>query len=256
TVLSDAARTAIGDEEATTALQCVFSGSGGASDYELLGHRIEGVRRTSGKTLTVSFWAIAATGTPKVAIVLTQAFGSGGSPSGSVATAAQIVTLSTSWARYQATFTMPTVIGKTFGTTAGTDYVELQLFLSNVAGALGQQAGTITFWGQQVEFGYFATPFEKQEFRYDFTNCQRFYQTGAAFLGVYEAAGGGQLAAYVPFAVPMRAAPTVTITSQVLSNMSSVAPLQQTSTGFLISGVATAAANTSYNVGWTATADI
>ncbi len=69
--LADADRTAIGDEAARYALQCVGTGTAGAGDYIIADqHDIEGVQRLSGKTVTVSFSAKATAGTPKVGLSL------------------------------------------------------------------------------------------------------------------------------------------------------------------------------------------
>jgi hypothetical protein len=59
----------------------------------VLRQRIEDVRTFANQTITVSFWAKAGSGTPKVAVELTQNFGSGGSPSSAVNNYAGQVTL-------------------------------------------------------------------------------------------------------------------------------------------------------------------
>lgn len=216
--LSDAARTAIGDEEAAYGLQYVFSGGSAAGDIDLLHQQIEGVRRTAGKTVTVSFWAIAAAGTPKVGIGLQQVFGTGGSPSALVVIAAQTVTLSTTWTRYSLTFAVPSVAGKTFGTTLGTDYLEVDFWLSSgstfnaQSGSIGVQAATVTLFGRQLEIGSYATPLEKQDIRYDLANCQRFYQIVPASARATAAGGGQSIASAVNWPT-MRAAPTTTLNS-------------------------------------------
>jgi hypothetical protein len=76
---TDADKAAIGDEAAVNYLQNSFTGNAGASASNYIEQRIEGVRRLSGKTVTVSFWAVG-TG-PKLGVNMYQLFGSGGSPS-------------------------------------------------------------------------------------------------------------------------------------------------------------------------------
>ena len=57
TPTTDADRAAIGDESAAWILTHNVAGGSGATNGCLFGHGIEGVRRLSGKTVTVSFWA-------------------------------------------------------------------------------------------------------------------------------------------------------------------------------------------------------
>ena len=92
-----------------------FTGNAGAGAFNAVTQQIEDVRRLAGKTVTVSFWAVAGAGTPKLGVSLNQIFGTGGSPSAYVPTAGQAVTLTTSLARYALTFTLPSVAGKTLG---------------------------------------------------------------------------------------------------------------------------------------------
>jgi hypothetical protein len=135
------------------------------SAITLLGQRIESVRTFAGQTITVSFYAKAASGTPKVAVELSQNFGTGGSPSAAVNTYAGSVTLTTSFARYSVSVAVPSISGKTLG-TANDDQLRLSLWTSAGTdfnartGSLGIQTNTISFWGVQVEYGSVATPFQ------------------------------------------------------------------------------------------------
>lgn len=261
--LADAARTAIGDEEAAFALQYVFSGGSAAGDYDLLFQRIESVRRTAGKTVTVSFWAAAVSGTPKVGVALQQVFGTGGSPSATVQIAAQTVTLSTTWTRYSVTFAVPTIVGKTLGTTAGTDFLEADLWLSSgatfntVSGSIGVQAATISFFGRQLEIGGYATPLEKLDIRNDLANCQRFYQVGQLAGAAYAVAA---TAAYIsqPFPVQMRGAPMMAVVTNNGANTGALtwAPLSPAGVGITLLGTVTATGTYTLNVNYTATADL
>ena len=70
----------IGDEAATYYLLNTFTGSAAASAYNFMSQSIEGVRRLSGKTVTVSFWAIASLAGMKLGVNLLQYFGGGGAP--------------------------------------------------------------------------------------------------------------------------------------------------------------------------------
>lgn len=142
---------------------------------------IEGVRTFAGQTVTVSFWAKAASGTPKIAAELRQDFGSGGSASSAVNTYAGQATVSTSWARYSVTVAVPSISGKVIG-TSNTDALILQLWLSGGSnynsrtGSIGNQNNTFSIWGVQVEAGSGATPFEFESFGDTLRKCQRYYE--------------------------------------------------------------------------------
>ena len=156
--------------------------SGQSTGYSILVQKIENARTFANQTVTVSFWAKAGTGTPQVAVNFFRNYGTGGSPSASEYTnTATKVTLSTSWARYTATLAIPTVSGKTFGTTANTSSLGLYLFTSdNVtsgSNSLGVQNATIDFWGVQVEAGSVATAFQTATgtIQGELAACQRYY---------------------------------------------------------------------------------
>ena len=148
--------------EGKTYLQGITASQSAAGDYAIFDQKIEDVRNFAGQTVTVSFWAKAATGTPKIAIEIGQAFGTGGSTS--VFTAGGAVTLSTSWARYSVSVAVPSISGKTI-TTGNDSLFELLLWVSagtsfaSRASSIGIQNGTFSIWGVQLEAGSVATPF-------------------------------------------------------------------------------------------------
>lgn len=163
-------------QEPTNFAQVAVSGQSAAGDYALLEQRIEDVRTFAGQTLTVSFWAKATSGTPKVSVELIQVFGGGGSsPVNNYVTQ---VTLSTSWTRYQASVTLPSISGKTIGTN---NAVWLGLWcsagstLNSRTNSLGTQSATFQFWGVQIEAGSVATPFERRPQQVELALCQRYY---------------------------------------------------------------------------------
>jgi hypothetical protein len=139
------------------------SGGGyGIGSYQ----KIEDVRVLAGQTATLSFWAKADS-----AITITpyynQLFGSGGS--GTVGNAIGTVTLSTSWARYSLTFSMPSMSGKTIGTNSFTEIY--------VTRYIGSAAVVIDLWGVQLEAGPVATPFQTStgNIQAELAACQRYY---------------------------------------------------------------------------------
>ena len=193
----------------------VTSGQTAAGALSALQQRIENVRTASGETVTLSFWARAGTGTPKVAVEIEQYFGSGGSPSSIVQTYAGQVTLSTTWTRYSVTVALPSVAGKVIG-TANDDYVGVNLFtsagssLNSRTGSLGIQSATIDFWGVQLEQGSVATPFEHKDYGQELRECQRYYfrLTGQNVYCTGVGASGTAVQGFLYHPVPMRSTPT------------------------------------------------
>lgn len=269
--LADADRTAIGDENAEFTLQSVVGGTAGAGDFAIADiQRIEAVQRLSGKTVLVSFWAKANTGTPKVGVEMSQSFGTGGSPSSAVTgIGSQAITLSTTWTRYTTTaIAVPSASGKTFGTTVNTDYTQLSFWQSSGstnnsrAGGIGVQSYTFSIWGVQLEVvpsvATIATPLEKPDPRYEFANCQRFYQVGG---GTFGSTGttAATLFGFVSLPVVMRATPTVVGTNSGSSNVTSPNVVQSGVNGpgaVVATGTCTASGAYLLSATFTASADL
>ena len=142
----------------------------GSSTDWYFGQRIEDVRTFAGQTATFSFWAKADT-TRTIAVGYNQNFGSGGSGtvSGSVGTT---YSLTTSWQRFSATVSLPSISGKTVGTSS---YLEV-FFQQNSALANGY---TVDIWGVQLEAGSVATAFQTATgtLQGELAACQRYYTT-------------------------------------------------------------------------------
>ena len=176
---------------------------------------IEDVRTFAGQTVTVSFWAKANTGTPKIAVGGTQSFGSGGSTAVRL-TPAQ-VTLSTSWAGYSTTIAVPSVSGKTIGSGS---LLQMEFWLSagsdfnTRTGSLGIQSNTFEMAGFQIEYGSKATPFQTATgtIQGELAACQRYLPaittTAAQEIGSGMCLSTTQPFVFIPFQVPARVAPT------------------------------------------------
>ena len=219
--INDTNRSQIGDENAAFHLVATVAGGAGASDESYIEQRVESVRRTAGKTVTLSFWAAATSGTPKLGIPLIQLFGTGGSPSAAVVVNGQTVTLSTTYTRYSLTYAIPSVAGKTFGTN-GNDCLLVRFGLSAGAsqpmyGGIGQQNFVLALWGVQLEIGSQMTPLDKPDPQVDLANCQRFYQVGRLYFSGYGTAGIG-IAVSMTLPVEMRANPTTGVTTNNSNN--------------------------------------
>ncbi len=198
------------------------SGQSSASQDSILIQKIEDVRTFANQTVTVSFWAKCDVTSKKIAVEMVQNFGSGGSPSSAVNTYFGQVTLTTSWARYTVTGTVPSISGKTIGTTANTS--SLQLFLWNSAGSdynartgsIGIQNNTFDMWGVQVEAGSTATAFQTATgtLQGELAACQRYLpcfgpdnQTSVEYYMGYAALTNTSIFT-IPFHVQARVAPT------------------------------------------------
>ena len=163
-------------------LTVATSGQTTSAQLTLVSQKIESVRTFANQTVTVSFWAKANSGTPKIAAEFQQNFGTGGSPSASVNTYAGQATLSTSWARYSVSVAVPSISGKTLGTN-NNDLISLILWYSAGSdynartGSLGLQNATIDIWGVQVEAGSVATAFQTASGSIggELALCQRYY---------------------------------------------------------------------------------
>jgi hypothetical protein len=168
--------------EAINFARLVSASQSGNGDYAGLSQRIEDVRTFANQTITVSFWAKASTGTPQVGIDIAQVFGSGGSATVlSSAVTTKISTISSSWVRYSLSFTIPSISGKTIGTSS---YLQLFLWTSvgtTISGAgyaaVGLQNVTIDFWGVQLEAGSTASSFQTATgtIQGELAACQRYY---------------------------------------------------------------------------------
>jgi hypothetical protein len=163
-------------------LRMTSSGQTLSSAQTLVRQKIEGVRTFAGQTVTYSFWARASSGTPKISLEVSQFFGSGGSPSAVTTTDFGQPTLSTSWVRYSATATIPSLSGKTIG-TANDDWIDVKIWtsagsdLNARTGSMGIQNATIDIWGVQLEAGAVATPFKRNapSIQAELAACQRYY---------------------------------------------------------------------------------
>jgi hypothetical protein len=206
--------------EASNFARIVTSGQTATSANARLVQEIESVRTFAGQTVTVSFFAKAASGSPKVSVEFGQDFGSGGSPSAGVNTNAGQVTLSTSWARYSLPVFIPSISGKTLGTNANSNFLRLAFWTSAGSdfnartGSIGIQSNTIDFWGIQVEAGPVATPFRRNanSLQGELAACQRYYQRTA--LAQFSSLANGRadsatsIQMYINQMVPFRIGPT------------------------------------------------
>ncbi len=174
-----------------------------------LAQRIEDVRTFAGQTITLSFWAKVSSGTASVEPYYVQDFGTGGS--GAVAGALTAQTINTSWARYSFNLAVPSVSGKTIGTSSRLQISPLRILTAS--------AVTADIWGVQIEAGSTATAFQTASgsIQGELALAQRYYYQVGGAIGVNPANGHyySNTNAYLttPFPVTMRTSPSVTITN-------------------------------------------
>lgn len=144
--------------------QNVVVSSAGVGNYALQFYRIEDVRTLAGQTATFSVY-LRADAVKSVAIEVFQRFGTGGGASADVSVLVQKVAITTAFALYTFTMTMPSIAGKTIGTNLD-DCIGINIWFdagtnfNARTGNLGQQSGTYAVAQMQFEPGVVATPFE------------------------------------------------------------------------------------------------
>jgi hypothetical protein len=207
--------------EGKSFVRIITTGQTDASHFTLYGQKIESVRTFAGQAVTLSFYAKAGSGTPSISNELVQAFGNGGSPSAAVlGVSPNKFQLSTSWQRFTATIQVPSIAGKTIGTTDD-GFLELNFFVSGGANfdartvSLGVQNNTFDIWGVQLEAGAVATPFKRNapSIQAELAACQRYYyswENSSATMGM--TIGNTWYANPQTFPVEMRTTPTYSVT--------------------------------------------
>ena len=132
-------------------------------------HRIEDVRRFSDVPVTLSFWMRA--NKPQHDLIdqinVSQNFGSSGSSL--VTVVSPKFNVSTQWQKYEFTFDLPSIAGKTINVNS---FLQLHWIRPSVVAA-----DTYYDLAQvQLEYGRGATPFEQRSYGEEFALCERYYQ--------------------------------------------------------------------------------
>jgi hypothetical protein len=239
-----------------------------AGNYMAVGHKIEDVRLLAGQTVTVSFWAKAASGTPSIGLEIVQSFGAGGSPSLDVTGTGQAQALTTTWTQYSKTFVVPSINGKTIGTTANTSFTALNFWLDAGAtnntrsGSIGQSSKTVSIAQVQVEVGPVATPFEQRPYGMELALCQRYYEIAPFSFILPNSVSGNNNGGTAYWKVDKRAAPTV---AQVANNVTFTQQNVGSTSTYILGGlfngvtvyrVATASSNVQFSETMSASAEL
>ena len=136
--------------------------------YGIIVQAAEDVRTTSGQNVTLSFWAKTANFS-SFRLEFQQNFGSGGSGTVTVVDNASYFSVpNTGWNQYTATIAMPSISGKTVGTSS---------YLNMVLGPNSGTSNGITYYSEvQLELGSVATDFEHRSYGEELDLSQRYYQ--------------------------------------------------------------------------------
>ena len=174
--------------------------AGSTTTYFEIGQKIENVQTYAGQTVTFSFWAKASANTT-LTLTMAQNFGSGGSTQVNTSGGTNAVT--TAWQRFTATVALPSISGKTIGTSS---YLLPNLSATSITGSQ-----TIDFWGWQLEAGNTATAFQTATgtLQGELAACQRYYwrtasSTAYVFVGNGQATSTTAGAFMINNPVPMR----------------------------------------------------
>ena len=185
----------------------------------ILEYRIEDVSTFAGNTCTLSFYAKC--NTPQtLSNSYLQVFGTGGSAD--VTTSGSSFSLTTAWQKFTATFTLPSISGKTIA--GGNDHLGLRFIMPATV-------CTVDIAQVQLEAGESATEFEHRPYTTELQLCQRYYEvTSAYFLASEWYASGGSQAQHVNvgYAVAKRTTPTVVLPSTTASVNLAAQPVART----------------------------
>ena len=194
----------------------VVTSVAGANNHVHKFQLIEDVNKLAGKTVTLSFWA-KADSNKNIALELGQSFGKGGSPSANVVgVGSQLIALTSTWQKKTITITLPSIVGKTFGTDGlQTTYTYVAFWFdagssfNSRSANLGQQSGTFDIAQVQLEEGSVATPFEQRPFALELSLCQRYYRP-FRYIGGVDIISTTQLTFTIESLRFMRVTPTLT----------------------------------------------
>ena len=186
--------------------------AGTSNTVNLLYQKIENVQTFAGQSVVLSFWA-KADSARSITCTANQNFGSGGSADVDT-NFTGTASVTTSWQRFSFTVAVPSISGKTIGTSS---FLGIRLFLP--AGT----TPTIDIWGVQVEAGSVATPFTTATgtLSGELAACQRYYYriTPSGQYGFY-GNGVGISATSASVSVPLKTTMRVLPTALDYANIS------------------------------------
>lgn len=248
----DAVRTVVAAESVPTetpyALQVTINSVSGVDGYVYLEQRVEDVRLTANRLLTLSFWARDTSGNNKsVAFSAYQQFGTTNARVPEV----HKVQMSSTWQQYHVTFFAPSLAGHTID---GTNFLYVRLWLAagsnraDITDTLGLQTGVFEFTNFKLEFGNIVTPLNPRMRGQEFALCQRYFQYGPSEMVGYAQAANA-VVVQTEFEPLMRATPTITLLDSSIYTESPWFSAVNNPTGGYIAGTHVTASSTGVLIG-------
>jgi hypothetical protein len=201
-----------------------------ANSSNYIQQRIESVTTCNGKLITVTFYARSSVAR-NVGVLFAQIFGTGGSPSTTAQTPATTISLTTTFQRFDVTFNIPSISGKTLGTNNDNSLSLVFVLSSNGTATTGWGLGadisdigsaTIDFSRVSVVEGDATNendPFSPRHIQQELALCQRYYQSYSSLIISGYNVSSGVLYNDYTFSY-MRAIPTAT--PSAVSNLNAV----------------------------------
>jgi hypothetical protein len=218
-----------------------YSTTSAATTQYNVTQRIEDVQTLAGQTVTFSFYArrVSGTGTT-LRLNAYQIFGTGGSTFTQPATDIDFTVTNSDFQRFSYSFTMPSMAGKTIGTSS---YLDFRLAYPTAVSVYD-----VTGW--QLEAGATATPFQTASgtLQGELALCQRYFNRFSSTDNAYNNFSTGNVrqtgagaASYFNFFFPvqMRIAPTAVTLTNITSCRIQQGGTDSTVTGGLFDGATT-----------------
>jgi hypothetical protein len=173
---------------------------------------VEDVTSIPSGDVTISFYAKGTTPDGGLKARFFQNFGSGGSTEVELTSEIQSFTLTSTWQRFTATITIPSISGKTVGTSSKFIVVFGQ------GSSTSTDAWVLDVTGVQLEVGEQATPFEHRSFGEELALCQRYLYrhvdgNNACVGTIAYGRSTAQVRTAITFPVTMRATPSLDASS-------------------------------------------
>ena len=194
-----------------------------SSDFTSIRQPIEDVTSVPAGTVTISFYAKGTAPTGGLYLWGTQDFGTSGSSDVDITPVLITASLTSSWVRYSAQITIPSIDGKTINAAS---FVKFNIGqYSNT----GTTAYDLNITGVQLEVGTEVTPFEHRSFADELARCERYFQTYSKrnWQGTNEHSGNYKMYVDGVFRQKMRAAPSATFVGTVTIGRPQVAVTQR-----------------------------
>lgn len=219
---------------------------------------IEGVHTLSDGKVTVTLWANANAAT-ELQISLQQYFGTGGSPSSTVAAIVaagsnQVLSLTATMQKFNVVFDVPSITGKTLGAD-GNDALVLNISRlhtsTNPTTTVRIRRVSLVEGNATAE----SDPFSPRHIQQELALCQRYYEPGNARFESYGLAGQGGGYRH-QFSVTKRVAPTFFLSNQTYNNATNATVTSPDQYGFTARGDIVTTGGYSYNFSWGASAEL